>query len=199
MEVVLNFGGFYGSIHEDLIDRMEESYMGDDRGNFPDDYLENSSVRWGDLKNEYCKAYVDFINEALDVKLTYKEIDSPRFYNYTTDKIICEASEADITRIIKHVNPEDLAQRVKTMTTFVDGYIPYFEFDEVYKDENVDILCQCAFDVLFEDELDTNAWLDYYDRQSLYELIFRDDYITYSGDYEIDENGLWAQKETLCY
>lgn len=189
MEVVLNFGGFYGSIHEDLIDQMEESYIRDDRGNSPDDYAENSSVRWGDLKNEYCKAYVDFVNEAFGVALTYKKIDSPRFYNYTTDKIVCEAN---IAKIIARVDPEDLEKRVKTMTTFQDGYIPYFEFDEVYEEGNVDILCHCAFDVLFEDALNTDAWLDYYDLKNVYELIFWDDFITYCGNYELVD-GEWTK------
>jgi len=99
INININFGGFYDSIHSDNIDwYIDQEYAY---------YLEwvdektihrvqmtqdqwNDDVLYSDTKKSYCESYVDRLNKKLDLDLKYIGLDSPKYYNFTTDKIIAK-------------------------------------------------------------------------------------------------------------
>ena len=79
IEINIDFGGFYNSIHSDNIDWKIES----EEWNF-------DTVLWLETQKSYCESYIDRLNNKLDLELKYIGLDSPKYYNFTTDKIIAQ-------------------------------------------------------------------------------------------------------------
>ena len=79
IEINIDFGGFYNSIHSDNIDWKIES----EEWNF-------DTVLWSETQKSYCESYIDRLNNKLDLELKYIGLDSPKYYNFTTDKIIAQ-------------------------------------------------------------------------------------------------------------
>ena len=143
IETSINFGGFYNSLHSDII----ESYIEDLEYNWED-------VNYISTYNEYSKSYIKVINNILDTNLIFKALNSPKFYNFTTDYINVEISKKDVLKLFKYVKDEDLKQEVfniiKDSSTSKDGYVAFYEYADFFKKENLDILIECLFDIIIE-------------------------------------------------
>ena len=163
-EIVIEFGGFYGSIHADLVEMAIEALHGDDQGVMSSEQYDQ--IDWKDAHNKYCVAYLDkledFMNDEIIChgvipSLEFICLDSPRFYNYTTDKIIASISEEDEKFIVDAIKVyEGFQDYVKERTTSRDGFIPFYTFEEVMSNKD-DKLIQFAMaficDLCNEDEL----------------------------------------------
>lgn len=142
METIINFGGFYHSIHSELIDQIVTDYIcTDNEDNFDQKMYDN--FNWKEAHEKYCIEYLDkfedWLTDELELKETpqieFKELISPRFYNYTTDKIAAVISEENAQEICQAViNSEDYKEEfeeyLKERTTAVSGYILFYTFDE---------------------------------------------------------------------
>ena len=84
MEIAINFGGFYGFHDEYIEDKIEAM-------DFDRDYVDFNKTN-----KDYAKAWIDHFNNEGGTDLKFVEIDSPRFYNFTTDKVIAEVNENDL-------------------------------------------------------------------------------------------------------
>lgn len=167
--VNLNFGGFYYSIHSELIDSMVEMYEDPN-----DDGFIKEFDNYSQLHIDYSKNYVDFINELTDCNFKFLALNSPKYYNYSTDKIECKYTKKDFQLIKKYVKSKNLQNEVenhiKRITTSVDGYWAFYEYNEVFLPENEGILLQCYLDVIVKNS--TEKCLDFYDFENVYELIY---------------------------
>ena len=114
-EFALDFGGFYESTHTEYIDN----------------YIEDLNINWEyvDYKKtyeNYAKCFVDYINFSLNQKLKYVELDSPKYYNYTTDKIIVSINEIDKYNLIqKYRNDDDFVEWVNEASASRDGFTSF--------------------------------------------------------------------------
>ena len=143
IETNINFGGFYNSIHSDAIDYsielMEYSWK---------------EVNYISTYKNYSKNYIKALNNILDTNIIFKTLNSPKYYNYTTDFINVELSKKDILKLFKYIKEEELKEEVfnhiKECSTSVDGYIVFYEYKDFFKKENLDILIECLFDVIVE-------------------------------------------------
>ena len=139
----INFGGFYNSIHSDII----ESYIEDMEYNWED-------VDYTETYNEYSKSYIKVLNNILDTNIIFKALNSPKFYNYTTDKINVELSKKDILKLLKYIKEEDLKQEVfniiKEASTSRDGYVAFYNYADFFKKDNLAILVECLLDIIVE-------------------------------------------------
>ena len=162
MKTTLNFGGFYESIHSELIESTVEQVIEDDN-------VTEDMIKWADLNLEYSKKYVDFLNERFELNLKFLELNSPKYYNYSTDVIIVEISTDDFKKVSDIVDKEKLKEVVKEITTGRSGYIPFYTFDEVFQDN--EMLCQCMFDVLI-DEISTEDLVENYGANIAYNVNF---------------------------
>ena len=139
----VNFGGFYNSVHSDIIDN----------------YIEDMEYNWEavDYKatyKEYTQSYIKVLNNILGTDLIFKALNSPKFYNYSTDVINIELSKKDILKLFKYIKEEELKQEVfdliKKVSTSKSGYLALYNYADFFKKENLDILIECLFDAIIE-------------------------------------------------
>lgn len=123
------FSGFYESSHNAVIDDAIESYFQDENGEpqYPDNFWENFS--YGNIFKEYAKLYCDSFNDwfneltGLDIKLEFESLESPKYYNYSTDRIFANISTEDLKKLNGYVQAEVLAETIKNRFTSYDGFI----------------------------------------------------------------------------
>lgn len=139
----INFGGFYNSIHSDIIDNNIELMEYD---------FEN--VNYKSTFEIYSKDYIKALNNKLDTNISFKALVSPRFYNYSTDVINIDISFLDILKLFKYVRDEELKKEViniiKESSTSKDGYVAFYNYKDFFKKENLDILVECIFDIIVD-------------------------------------------------
>ena len=143
IKTTVNFGGFYYSIHRDILD-SEIECLG----------YEDEVINFEATHKAYSKNYIKVLNNILDTDLIFKTLNSPKFYNYTTDFINVELSKKDILKLFKYVKEEDLKQEVfniiKDSSTSKDGYVAFYNYADFFKKDNLDILIECLLDIIVE-------------------------------------------------
>ena len=174
--VTVNFGGFYASMHSDLIDELIARHFNSDIGDVSDDQFD--SVDMKELNRKYCKEFIEFVNHSLkeqevDAKFTFKEIFSPREYNFSTDTIQATIPTPDVLNLIKYVESnykEELAALLHEVTTPRSGYFPLYTIDELQRD--IEAYTMVCLDVLMDNEgiLSNIEWCQYYDIQCVFEM-----------------------------
>ena len=165
IETNVNFGGFYNSIHSDVIDNYIEDYEYD-----------WEKVNYKSTFEIYAKDYIKVLNQKLDTNIVFKGLVSPKFYNYSTDYINVEISKKDIIKLFQYIRNEDLKQEVfniiKESSTSKDGYVAFYNYNDYFKKDNLGILVECLFDVIVESLQDGIVE----DLQSNYlEIVFNED------------------------
>lgn len=148
MELNLGFGGFYYSVHSDIVDFLVESNF--DENNDEEDYYE--SIDYQRIYKEYCKYYVkylfDYILDTDGIKLTTKSnnIDmwSPREYNFSTDVIILkDVSKSTVKKLTtlfnRYLEDSKFRDFIKVKTTSRDGYIPFYKYEDVVDKKDLDV------------------------------------------------------------
>ena len=139
MEARIPFGGFYESLWSGGIDNEEEQYA--------ERLAEDHEISQSDVANllfqhtkyrtayeavaqDYVPLFEAFINElGVKIDMTYKDMTSPREYNFETDKIFVEVSLASMKRLLKRVGNTAMRKAAKAMFTSRDGFISHYRND----------------------------------------------------------------------
>ena len=174
MRVYIEFGGFYGSIHEMNVEAAVEAYCTKDDGSL-DEAMYNE-WDWCDSFNGYMLAYVQafekWLSDRHDITADFRKckLISPREYNFRTDII-----EADITNeakealIDKFKDEADFLNYLADATKNRSGFVSFYTFDEALADKD-DVLIEYLLRYLCEDFNDDD--LDsYIDRVHYYDMI----------------------------
>lgn len=176
--VTLNFGGFYYSIHDDLINSQLGNYFSDDEGE-TFDYDEKYNIDYSLIQDKYCKLYLDwfetFLNDvySLDLKLHYKGLWRPKFYNFETDQILIEVSEKNASKIL-NFETDEIKKYIDEHSRSYDGFASFYEgYEEVKKDTEIHL--QYIFNFLLA-EFNENELLDSYDFYNGYEMLYNLDF-----------------------
>lgn len=110
---LLAFEGFYESEWDDALDHQDELFIENEIDQDPDLDAAMINEALYDARNyhtqmvETAKLYVETFNTVckedygLDLKLTYETVESPREYNFTTDKIYAEITASTARRLFK--------------------------------------------------------------------------------------------------
>lgn len=134
LSVVLPFSGFYESLHDsevgETINRMFSDratgcnvYAGlVSRCNDACDFREVFTAYAGD----YAKSFAD---EFAIPSLVFERLDSPREYNFETDRIFCKVSLDDMRAILAKVPREELDRVAADMFTSRDGFSSFYSPD----------------------------------------------------------------------
>ncbi len=131
-EIVIPFSGFYESLHASAIDNAIEQLFSDDSGD-ANTGLSNrlyNQCDFSTVRREYAKDYAkQFATEFELPSLTFKLLSSPREYNFTTDRIICEVSDDDIDKMLAKTPAEVFKKHAVKTFTSRDGFHSFYSPD----------------------------------------------------------------------
>lgn len=148
-EIILNFGGFYSSIHSDIIDSQIERDGSDDDGYYNWEY---DLTNYQETNKNYAEAYIKIIKKYLfenDVKvdIDFIKIESPAYYNFATDLIIIKILSKDhqkkIIKFVKSKFKKELDKYIKDNTTSRDGYMSFYTLKEVLENKDNKLMEAC--------------------------------------------------------
>lgn len=124
------FGGFYCSVHEGNLDHAVTSATQDENGETLDEKLTSAlltrGIEWPEVHLKYAQKYVELLSQQLGVPLEFESVESPRFYNYETDRIFAYIEEADLKALRERVDTETLKAVMKERFTSRDGFISHY-------------------------------------------------------------------------
>lgn len=142
------FSGFYHSIHDHALDHAIESYMewrqesphySDDPAHFITE--DEAAHIWDELYTHpkyefdydaYCEGYLNAFCSEFDLDLEYAGKSSPRFYNYSTDKILVTLKDPADARKLKAYayspdNRDAWNDCLKANCTSYSGFHSYYD------------------------------------------------------------------------
>lgn len=165
-DVKLNFGGFYGSIHSDLIDSEIENILESEDLTY-DNILEY--ISWKDIHLEYSKRLVVAFNNKFDLSLKFEQLIQPREYNFHTDEILVEMTMQDYNSLFFETHQNSLQLKIQDATTARSGYTPFYNKSEILNKPQ--FIAEFLLDILMEDTDEISDWF-YADNLWFYDLIF---------------------------
>lgn len=159
----INFGGFYCSIYSEIIDsiiasEIEEGYIkNDDDINYNHLYKSVSEKILENIEYNYLDYNLDFIG-----------LSSPKYYNYTTDKIIASINEEDYNEVSKKFLSDKLFISYANETSkSYDGFISFYNgIEEIKKEPS--ILMEYIFNFIINNEDD----FVYYASEDINEVVY---------------------------
>lgn len=133
---VLSFPGFYNSMLSQGLDNAEEQAgesiaenHGLDTGKVAEAFYDNSDYQAGFLYIAEC--CVTFLNDKVladtGIVLTFESMDSPREYNFTTDRLFVKVN--DPARLLLLTEHDRFAATIRDHFTSYDGFISSYSND----------------------------------------------------------------------
>jgi hypothetical protein len=127
------FSGFYETIHDNAIDRAIESLFENDRGDcysgLINHFYSSDCIIFDAVRTEYAKDYTREFAIATKLQLTFDELNSPKEYNFTTDRIFVNITEESVRKLFAAVDKDILRQLIKEKFTSRSGFISYYSSD----------------------------------------------------------------------
>lgn len=137
-EASLPFTGFYHSNHDGLIDQVLERDLEhlERELEIPESDIEayaelyNDEMDWRAVFESYARSYAKAIENLFSdlpcANWGFKELWSPREYNFSTDRIFVEIPLADLEAIRRQTDDSVLEKLIKQNYTARSGFIPYY-------------------------------------------------------------------------
>lgn len=154
IEIELPFAGFYESVHGEQIDYGIESNFQDDQGIVPEEIAEviwDTDTNYKACELDYAKAYVDVYAAAYNLTLEFRELSSPRFYNFSTDRIFALALTSEIEAIRKACEKhEHWPAYIKERCTSYDGFSSNYSANSTDSDWTDPLLDAVQYRVVLE-------------------------------------------------
>ncbi|MCP4485544.1 MAG: hypothetical protein GY823_13440, partial [Flavobacteriaceae bacterium] len=168
----LHFGGFYYSVHEQLIDNMLEGYFFDDETQEEGDYY-SLDINYRLIFAEYSKEYLQALAEVLrderniDIDFIFESVISPREYNFETDTIQTSINDKDFKKLEVFKTDSDFIEFVDDASKSRSGFISFYDGHEAVfaKDE----IFLSYLSKYLDSEHDQDV-LNELDQQCIYEL-----------------------------
>ena len=140
IQFYINFGGFYYSIYSDIIDGILENEVNEG-------YLtegEVGNINYTNLHLKVSEHIFDVIEECFNDEFdlftengffTFDGLYSPKYYNYSTDKIEASCSNEVYLTIKNHfANNEDVINYINEASKSCSGFHSFYEgYNEVIK------------------------------------------------------------------
>jgi hypothetical protein len=142
-EVVIPFSGFYESWHDDNIKHAIEELVQDTDGVEYEDLAqalhECCTLPYAEMRAAYAREYAEHMSHKLtqcdglgSVVLTYQSLDSPREYNFMTDRIVATITTRGVGALYSHVIDNcltDFQCKVIEQCTSRDGFHSHYDND----------------------------------------------------------------------
>jgi len=128
--VVIPFSGFYGTCHEAAIDCAVEQMLSDDSGTVYEGLMNRTGdVNYGPAFQCYAQAYAEAFLAQFELMGAFEALESPREYNFTTDRIFCLVEEADLARMLDETPPLTLQRHAAESFTSRSGFCSFYSPD----------------------------------------------------------------------
>ena len=129
--VVLPFSGFYESIHNSLLDDELNMHMFTDyatgcTNNEGLSQLAYDGCNWSDVFNGYAEEYTKNLAHEFKIKMTFESLQSPKEYNFTTDRIFANISYEELKRIYDACNKTNFNKLAVDTFTSRDGFNSFY-------------------------------------------------------------------------
>ena len=115
MEIQIEFGGFYGYHEEYINDRLH------DWGDVDCEYVD-----WNATFKDYAENWLHRFNMFCDLSLEFVGIDSPKFYNFRTDRIIAKVNNANINDLMLFIVDDEFKEWANPQLKSYDGFISFY-------------------------------------------------------------------------
>jgi hypothetical protein len=140
-KIYIPFSGFYNSIWDDEIDRTQEcdvEYISEEYGISEGDAWElvSDTANYTEMHQEIAKAYCDDFSDAtkhlLEIEsltIEYTELQSPKFYNYSTDSILGTINLDAVKAMLAMHNADEyvtLSGKIHERHSSCDGFYSYY-------------------------------------------------------------------------
>ena len=168
LETTIPFSGFYESIHSSLLDDAQESILHNDHGDIISSELADKfwvAFNYSQALNYYAKEYCEVFAHELGLEtLEFKELTSPKYYNYTTDRIFASIDLDEVKSIYKKTDKKLLREEIKNRFTSYSGFISHYPNDlDEWPTDLADWDCNhvgTLLEVYFKQENDDNSYSD---------------------------------------
>jgi hypothetical protein len=130
--IIIPFSGFYNSVHSSLLDDAENQIFENRSGVCVSEDLQEKFYRACDYSyvcKQYAKAYATFFAEKLELPLKFESLESPREYNFTTDRIFCNIEDATIAKLFDETNTSTLRITAAKNHTSREGFYSFYDPD----------------------------------------------------------------------
>ena len=199
LESTIPFDGFYESfISADIEHQIEldTRYYSElyDLNEFEEELLCNSFLNvnsykfYNQIAKDYTNFYIDDLNAKLNyaypdkgftLKATYKCLESPREYNFKTDRIFIEIEENHAVDFIEHIvqnYKKELKQKIEDRFTSISGFISFYKnsldlWTKDFKEWDCNMIGTC-FELFDLEEEDINYSLREYLTESISENLY---------------------------
>jgi hypothetical protein len=165
--IQIPFEGFYQTDADSIIDNSIENELEDNNKNYDDIDFNHHNVINNKFAENYTSAFEEILNKEfdLDVSIKFKELTSPKEYNFETDKIFVEISQGDIQTIFKKImgdpdllelmgrTTKDLYQSRPGFASYYDSFVENFNEKSIKEwDENETYSLMATLGSAFEEE-----------------------------------------------
>ena len=193
LESTIPFDGFYESFISADIDHQIEidtEYYSElyDLNESEEELLCNSFLNinsykfYNQIAKDYTNFYIDALNEKLkgfQLKATYKCLESPKEYNFETDRIFIEIEENHCIEFIEHIvknYKKELEKKIQDMFTNRSGFISFYKnsidlWTKDFKEWDCNMIGTC-FELFDLEEEDINYSLREYLTETICENLY---------------------------
>lgn len=146
--ILIPFVGFYESLASNRVEEMafrnyviEKGIPDNEKTGWldtPEDMTEAEQTDFWDnyypehveeLQKEVAVAYMDALGSEIGLDLKFESISSPRYYNYTTDRLFVDADLNELIHLYNRTDQTILAEMIKERHTSGPGFNSYYEND----------------------------------------------------------------------
>ena len=128
----LPFSGFYGSCHDAQLDHALEAMFSNDQGDSNQGLTDRvtSTCRWSVVHRAYAKEFAENFCEEVGIRhARFESMDSPKFYNFETDRVFIELPLTEVQRMTRHVSSDSLDLVARERHTTRSGFISFYSPD----------------------------------------------------------------------
>jgi hypothetical protein len=125
------FAGFYGSAHDAQLDYAAQSMFSDDQGDANRGLVERLtySCSWHDVQKSYAARFVEEYCEAVGFEACFESMQSPKFYNFETDRIFVTLAATEARRMFENISPGTMTEKAEERHTSRSGFISFYTSD----------------------------------------------------------------------
>lgn len=128
MITTIPFSGFYNTLHDSLLDDELRGLFTDDQGDI-NWKLYNEAfdlIQWQKVFVLYAQDYTERFANEFKIRLSFESLNSPKEYNFATDRIFCNIDLEEVVRIYAATDKASLSDLIREKFSSRDGFSSFY-------------------------------------------------------------------------